>query len=136
VRARLGGEARAAGHLDLALDVLRDAVALADRIGEPRDRVLARLRLAHVHQWREEWALSDSLFAGCLAAAESLDARDRSFVAQHAGKNHFDQGRWAEAEALFERALTLRGELGDAALVESSRVALEAARGRLAAVTS
>src|SRR5262249_12437806 len=98
VRARLGGEARAAGRLDLALDVLGEAGALADRAGQQRDRVLARLRLAHVHQWREEWAMSDALFAGCLAAAEGLDARDRSFVAQHAGKNHFDQGRWAEAE--------------------------------------
>jgi len=134
LRARLGGEARLAGRLDLAVDVLDAAVELADRHGTPRQRLLARVRLAHAHQWRRDWAESDALFARCLADAETapdVDDRARAFVLQHAGKNHFDQGRWPEAAELFARALALRQGAGDEALAESSRQALDAARGRL-----
>ncbi|HEY7200584.1 MAG TPA: tetratricopeptide repeat protein [Candidatus Dormibacteraeota bacterium] len=134
LRARLGGEARLAGRLDLAVEVLDAALALAERHGTPRQRLLARVRLAHARQWRREWAESDALFARCLADVESapdLDDRARAFVLQHAGKNHFDQGRWPEAAELFARALALRQAAGDEALAESSRQAVDTARGRL-----
>jgi hypothetical protein len=133
VRARLGGEARASGHLDLAVEVLGEALALAERAGTPRQRLLARLRLAHAHQWRCDWAASDELFARCLAEAAArpdLDGRARSFVHQHAGKNDYDQGRWEAAARQFERALALRLAIGDEELVASSRQALAAARRR------
>lgn len=136
LRARLGGEARATGRLDLAVEVLRAALALAERAGTPRQRLLARLRLAHAHQWRCEWAESDALFARCLAdagALPELTERDRAFVHQHAGKNDYDQGRWREAAAHFERALALRMPGGDRELIASSRQALEAARRRVRA---
>jgi hypothetical protein len=132
LRGRLGGEARIAGRLELALEVLAGALELAGRAGTPRDRILAALRLAHVHQWRAEWARSDALFAACLAESNrALGQRDRSFVHQHAGKNLFDQGRWAEAAAEFGAALALREALGDEPLAESSRLALAAARENL-----
>lgn len=46
LRARLGAEARLGGRHDLAVAVLRAALELAERAGNPRQRLLARLRLA------------------------------------------------------------------------------------------
>lgn len=134
--ARLAGQratvSRALGDLDLALADAERALAAAERTGDVTVITVARIRLAHVHQWREEFADSNGLFVRCLLDAPMLPGMLRSFVHQHAGKNLYDQGRFAEAAQQFAEALRLREDCGDPELVESSRLCLQAARQHLA----
>jgi hypothetical protein len=91
-------------------------------------RVLGRL----VRQWRQEWATADELFGDALLQAEELgEPLMLAFAHQHAGRNHVDQGRHAEAVACFRAALALR-EAHDAPAdqLESTRGALAAAAER------
>lgn len=135
--ARLAGQratvSRALGDLDLALADAGRALAAAERTGDLEVATVARIRLAHVHQWREEFADSNRLFVRCLLDATRLPATLRSFVHQHAGKNLYDQGRFAEAAKQFAEALRLRERSGDPELVESSRLCLRAARQHMEA---
>ncbi|HEX5493367.1 MAG TPA: hypothetical protein VFX70_02185 [Mycobacteriales bacterium] len=132
--ARLAGQratvSRALGDLDLALADAERALAAAERTGNLRVLTVTRIRLAHVHQWREEFTDSNALFALCMADLARLPDTLRSFVHQHAGKNFYDQRRYAEAAEQFAEALRLR-EGGDPELVESSRLGLKAAREHL-----
>jgi len=132
--ARLAGQratvSRALGDLDLALADAERAMAAAERTGNPQVVTVTRIRLAHVHQWREEFTDSNALFAQCIRDVEGLPDSLRSFVHQHAGKNFYDQRRYAEAAEQFAEALRLR-EGADPELVESSRLGLEAARQHL-----
>jgi len=55
-----------------------------------------------------------------------------AFTYQHAGMNFYDQGDHVRAEELFARALAIREELElPDDQIESSRLALAAARARL-----
>jgi hypothetical protein len=132
--ARLAGQratiSRALGDLDLALADAERAMAAAERTGNRRIVTVTRIRLAHVHQWREEFTDSNALFAQCLSDVDNLPDQLRSFVHQHAGKNFYDQRRYAEAAEQFAEALRLR-EGADPELVESSRLGLQAARQHL-----
>jgi tetratricopeptide (TPR) repeat protein len=77
-------------------------------------------------------ALSDGLRGLAHAeAAADLPDRSRATVHQHAGKNLFDQGRYAEAREHFERALEVRRD-GDPDLLASTEVALDGVRRQLA----
>jgi hypothetical protein len=132
--ARLAGQratlSRALGDLDLALADAERAMAAAERTGDTGVVMVTRIRLAHVHQWREEFTDSNALFAICLRNVAEVPDGLRSFVHQHAGKNFYDQRRYAEAAEQFAEALRLR-EGGDPDLVESSRLGLQAARQHL-----
>src|SRR5690606_28543443 len=101
--------------------------------GTSRQQVAALLRLAHVRQWRREWAAADKLFAAALRQAEELgEPRMLAFAHQHAGRNHVDQGRHAEAVASFRAALALReAHAAPADQLDSTRGALAAAERRL-----
>jgi tetratricopeptide (TPR) repeat protein len=119
---------RGLGELDEALAEARTAVDRAEIGGNRAQQHTARTRLAHVHQWRGEFAESNLLFTELLAAATQFGPVIEAYTRQHAGKNDFDQGHWADARDHFARALAIREELelpGDE--IESSRVALAAA---------
>jgi tetratricopeptide (TPR) repeat protein len=125
---------RALGRLDEAEREGRAAHDLAEREGTPRQQVAALLRLAHVMQYRQDWHTADAMFDEALARAEELDdPLMRAFAHQHAGRNHVDQGRHAEAVAAFRAAMALR-EAHDAPAdqLESTRGALRVAEARLA----
>lgn len=132
--ARLAGQratvSRALGDLDLALADAERAMAAAERSGNRQVITVTCIRLAHVHQWREEFADANALFARLVGGLDDLPDSLRSFVHQHAGKNFYDQRRYAEAVEQFAEALRLR-EGGEPDLVESSRLSLKAARQRL-----
>lgn len=125
---------RGTGRLD---DALREATAAVDRAeiaGTTAQQHTARVRLAHVHQWRGEFADANVLFTELLAAAGQFGPVVEAFTHQHAGKNDYDQGHWADARDHFARAAKIRDELelpeGERA---ASQVALAAALRQLVA---
>jgi tetratricopeptide (TPR) repeat protein len=131
-RGELVGLLRGAGRLDKALDEARRAVDRAELVGTPAQQHTARIRLAHVHQWRGEFAESNVLFTELLAAAQQFGPVIEAFTHQHAGKNDYEQGHWADARTHFARALQIRDELelpDDQRA--SSRIALAAAERHL-----
>jgi hypothetical protein len=120
-------------RLDEALNEANAAADRAEIAGTPAQQHTARVRLAHVHQWRGEFAESNLLLTELLPAARQFGPVIEAFTHQHAGKNDYDQGHWADARDHFARALAIRDELelpDDER--ESSRIALAAA-GRHAA---
>lgn len=128
-RGELVGLLRGTGRLDEALAEGTLAVQRAEVVGTPAQQHTARIRLAHVHQWRGEFAESNVLFTELLAAAEQFGAVIEAFTHQHAGKNDYEQGHWADAGAHFARALEIRDELGlPDEQRASSRLALAAAQ--------
>jgi uncharacterized protein YhaN len=123
---------RGIGALDEALTEGTRAVDRADQAGTPPQQHLARLRLAQVRQWRGEYAESNRLFSGLLDATDQFGPVIEAFTRQDAGRNAFDQARFAEARDQFAGALAIREhyELPEDQ-VEVSRHALAAALARL-----
>jgi tetratricopeptide (TPR) repeat protein len=125
---------RMLGRLDEADREGRAAYQAASAEGTPRQQVAALIRLAHVWQYRREWTAADRAFAEAIERAEDIgEPLMLAFAQQHAGRNHVDQGRHAEALAAFRAALALREAHGapDDQL-ESTRGALRATEQRLA----
>ncbi|HZC72451.1 MAG TPA: tetratricopeptide repeat protein [Jatrophihabitans sp.] len=110
-RGELVGLLRGVGRLDEALAEGKQAVDRAELVGTPAQQHTARIRLAHVHQWRGEFAQSNMLFTELLAAVQQFGPVIEAFTHQHAGKNDYEQGHWADARAHFARALQIRDEL-------------------------
>jgi hypothetical protein len=128
-RGELVGLLRGSGRLDDALAEADLAVERAEIVGTPAQQHTARIRLAHVHEWRGEFAESNLLYTELLAAAEQFGPVIEAFTHQYAGKNDYAQTHWADARDHFATALRIRDEL---ALPddqrESSRLALAAAQ--------
>lgn len=123
---------RGLGELDEALNEGNAAADRAEIAGTPAQQHTARIRLAHVHQWRGEFAESNLIFTELLAAAQQFGPVIEAFTHQHAGENDYDQGHWADARDHFARASAIREELelpDDERA--SSRLALAAALRRL-----
>lgn len=123
----LGEAYRMLGFLDEARPLLTEAVEVADRHADARRALVNRLRLATLLQYAEEHDAALPLFGAALARAEALGLLV-DYVRQHRGKCLAELGRWDEAIADFEAALAARARGGDAALITSSREALELAR--------
>jgi tetratricopeptide (TPR) repeat protein len=109
-RAELVELLRGIGDLDDALAEGRRAVDRADIAGTAPQQHLARLRLAHVHQWRGEFVESNLSFTELLNAAGQFGPVIEAFTHQHAGTNSFDQQHYADAHRHFSRALAIRRE--------------------------
>jgi tetratricopeptide (TPR) repeat protein len=122
------GVSRSLGDLKTAVADGERALTLAEASGDVRHMAIVRVRVAHVRQWRGEFAEADRLFA--LADAPGLPDALHGFVHQHTGKNLYDQGRYREARDHFERALELRRG-GDPDLRASTGLALAAVSRRL-----
>ena len=114
---------RILGDLHKALADGKLALAHAEATGELRRIAIAQARLAHVHQWREEYDEADRLFA--LANSTELPDRLRATMHQHAGKCAYDQDRYIEACNHFELALELRRD-EDPDLIAQMNLALDA----------
>jgi tetratricopeptide (TPR) repeat protein len=121
---------RGLDELDDALVEAQRAVDRADIAGNGAQQHTARLRLAHVQQWRGDFAQSNMIFTELLSVADRFGPIIEAFTHQHAGKNDYDQGHWSDARDHFARALAIRDEyeLPEAA---SSRFALDAAARHL-----
>jgi len=92
-----------------------------------------KIRLAHIYQWKQDFEKSNTLFNEIIAfCRESSEAQKYlHFALQHAGKNFFDQQRYAEALTCFIEALKIRRER-NAPLdqIESTKRAIEETKRR------
>lgn len=131
-RGELVGLLRGVNELDDALAEGRRAVDRAEIAGTAAQQHLARLRLAHVHQWRGDFVESNITFTELLNAADQFGPVVEGFTHQHAGQNSFDQQHYADAHGHFTRALAIRREfeLPDDQIA-SSQLAVDAAQRRL-----
>lgn len=120
---------RGLGELDEALDEARRAVDRADIDGNGAQQHMARLRLAHVQQWRGDFAESNLIFTELLAVADRFGPVIEAFTLHHAGLNDYDQGHWPDAAARLEHALAIRAEL-ELDEAAQTQVALDAAARR------
>jgi tetratricopeptide (TPR) repeat protein len=127
VRARLlslrAVVSRVLGDLGRAVADGRAALAHAEATGELRRIAIVKARLAHVLQWRGEFAEADRLYA----QADSVELPDRLRAETHelAGRSAFEQGRFMEACTHFETALDLR-KGADPEMTTRVEVALDA----------
>ena len=128
-RGELVGLLRAGGQLEDALAQAKVAVDRAELAGSPAQQHTARLRLAQVYQWRGEFVEADLLFIELKAASGKFGPVIDAFTKEGAGRNDYDQGRYADAESCFIHALVLRQtfELPDDQIA-SAESALAAAR--------
>jgi hypothetical protein len=132
-RAELVTMLRGVRDLDEALDEAERALSRAEVVGTSAHQHLARLRLAHVRQWRAEFEMSDSLFAGALLTVAKFGPVIEAFTVYHAGLNDYDQARYVAARQRFATALEIHQRLEFAPdEIAVSRLALTAATNRLA----
>jgi hypothetical protein len=123
---------RATGRLDEAADEAHRAVDRAEIAGSPAQQHLARLRAAHVHQWRGDFAWSNLSFTELTHAATQFGPVIEAYTYQHAGLNAYDQHDWVGARDQFVRALALREEFElPEDQIEQSRTAVAAAERHL-----
>jgi tetratricopeptide (TPR) repeat protein len=120
---------RILGDLGKALADGKLALAHAEATGQLRRIAIAQARLAHVLQWRGDFAEADRLFA--LANSPELPDRLRATMHEHAGRSCFDQGRYIEACNHFEHSLDLR-KVEDPDLIARTDLALEAVARKVA----
>lgn len=120
---------RILGELNKALADAKLALAHAEATGQLRRIAIAQARLAHVLQWRGDFAEADRLFA--LANSSELPDRLRATMHEHAGRSCYDQGRYIEACIHFERSLDLR-KVEDPDLIERTDLALDAVARKVA----
>ena len=90
--------------------------------------VANRIRLAHTHMLKEDYAAASKLYNAMLAEmprwSEALREKYAHFLWQHAGKNELAQQHVTAARRLLNKALDARIALGDAELIASTRRAL------------
>jgi len=130
-RARLlsycGTALRLLGRHEEAVAAQREALSLSGR--GSRARTVTRIRLAEAQ--RCAGALGEAEREALEALAEARDQHPElvDFSLQHLGKALLDAGEPERAAAALEEALALREAKGDEALVRSTRLALDRARG-------
>lgn len=114
---------RILGDLGKALADGKLALAHAEATGQLRRIAIAQARLAHVLQWRGDFAEADKLFE--TANSSELPDRLRATMHEHFGRSCYDQGRYMEACNHFEKALELR-KVEDPELIARTELALDA----------
>jgi hypothetical protein len=120
---------RILGDLGKAFADGKLALSHAEATGELRRIAIAQARLAHVLQWRGDFAEADRLFEE--ANSSELPDRLRATMHEHAGRSCYDQGRYIEACNHFERALELR-RVEDPDLIARTELALDAVFSKVA----
>ncbi len=117
---------RIAGRLDEARKTASAAIALGELVEDPRAVFLNQLALAQVMQWQGHFDISTPLFDQLIAQARSipiyLEYLDGALF--DAGRNLFEQARYAEAARFFRDSQGLRRASGMDHLLEMSAEAL------------
>ena len=112
LRARLADELRALGRHTEAREVAATAVALAASADDLPGAQRARVQLAQLHRESGDVERADRMFAEMLTESDQMCDLTRAFTLQHAGQNHFEQGRYEQAAPYFAAAARLRERIG------------------------
>lgn len=127
VLGRVGGLQRILLKFEAALESFRRALTLIHEHQLDERLLMANtIRLAHVLHWMNDFNEAKLLLEGVLKQCSQNEATLAycHFAHQHLGKVHFDAKNFEQALHHFNEALTLRLELGDQALIASSRYAI------------
>ncbi|WP_025028912.1 tetratricopeptide repeat protein [Caldalkalibacillus mannanilyticus] len=122
----IGVFCRIVGRLDEAERHLTKAISLYQKEGNISSVLANKIRLAHVYQWKNEFAKADSLYEEIL---EQIVTKQQGrhlldFTYQHYGKSKFDQQEYRGAYELFEKALRIRVKKNSEELVQSTEHAM------------
>jgi tetratricopeptide (TPR) repeat protein len=125
----VGNALRMLGLHEEAIGAQAFALALVEELGDARGVAVARIRLGEALRCAGELERAEAELRTALASARARpELALMDFALQHLGKTLLDAGRAREAEPLLAEALALRENKGDAALVQSTRLALDRAR--------
>jgi len=130
----LGTAARILHRYDKAEAYLSHAVLVARGLNSQRRLIQNLVRLAHVHQWKNDFKQAQHFFSEASLLIEQNDISDLLLASyhQHFGKFYFDQQYYGKAEEEFQKALTLRQQRqAPKDQVDSSILSLEETRRRL-----
>jgi tetratricopeptide (TPR) repeat protein len=103
---------RIAGRIDEARKTASAAIALAELLEDPVAEFAGQLVLAQLMQRDGRYEIATALFDQLVARARSMPAHAASLhdVLFEAGRNLFQQGRYAQAARLFRESQSLRRE--------------------------
>ncbi|MEM8642519.1 MAG: tetratricopeptide repeat protein [Cyanobacteria bacterium P01_G01_bin.54] len=129
---RIGGYARTLRDLDRAEQALSTALELSKAIENKRFEASNSIKLAHVYQWQQRYAESETMFVAGIALCQNNPEADSylDFAYQHFGKCKFDQQKYVEALQCFEQALDMRVKKGDPELIASTELAIATTHSR------
>jgi tetratricopeptide (TPR) repeat protein len=121
---------RIAGRLEEARKTASAAIALAELVEDPVAVFANQLALAQVMQREGRYEISTPLFDQLIAQVRSSPALAATLhdVLFNAGRNLFDQERFAEAGRCFRESQRLRRSLGLDHLLEISAEAIRLAK--------
>ncbi|MFC4559605.1 tetratricopeptide repeat protein [Virgibacillus kekensis] len=126
----LGSFLRIIGELDDSERHIKKAISIAENTGNIGSAFYNKLRLAHTHQWKNEFDISNRIFRELIDQAE--EDPDYSayldFAYEHQGKNLFDQGKYDQAIEYFQNALDIRKQDGNEELIKLTESAIESTR--------
>jgi len=107
----IGVYLRSLGLFEEAQAVLQNVIKVIEKnkLGV-RKEIQNKIRLAHVFQEAKQFQQSNHLFSEVIKTCRSIEEAFPllHFALQHAGKNEFDQEKYATALENFEEALSLR----------------------------
>jgi tetratricopeptide (TPR) repeat protein len=119
----------ALGDYEAAQRILADAVERADT---PHRKVAALVNLGDAHRYAGAIDAAEPLYAEAVRRARAAAPGTLHFALQHYGKHLVDARRPGRAVEVLTEVLRLREQIGDPALIASTRDALAAARTALA----
>ncbi|HEY2628358.1 MAG TPA: hypothetical protein VGI57_04490 [Usitatibacter sp.] len=117
---------RIAQRLEEAHKTASAAIALAELVEDPVAEFAGQLALAQLMQYQAHYEISTPLFDQLVARARSMALHGESLhgVLFEAGRNLFDQGRYAQAARFFRESLSLRRAAGREDLLDISAEAI------------
>jgi tetratricopeptide (TPR) repeat protein len=117
-----------AGQHERGERLLREVIGRQDELGATHDHTVSTVRLSQVLQLaarpNEALVLLREVLEDVHQRAELSSLLD--FALQHLGKVLYQLGEYAQARAAFAEALQLRRGKGDASLIDSTSLALQA----------
>jgi HTH-type transcriptional regulator, pleiotropic regulator of extracellular virulence genes len=122
----LGNAERVLGNHPQAIAHLREALRLAEHLGDRGSKAAALIRLGEAHRCADEFEEAERLLREAAEATRGLPLHD--FALQHLGKCLTDQARFDDAIRSLSEALLLRQKKSDSELIASTELALERAR--------
>lgn len=130
----LGGLYRLNQNLDQSQKALEGAALIFAEFADEKWLTLTRIRLANTFQWQNKFSLADQIFKDVINDCNQNPSIHQylDFALQHHGKNLFDQSRFTEALKHFEEAYQIRLQKGDKELINSTNIAIETTKNRLA----